>query len=140
MPQGAVYGVAPQALQAAGPQGGYPLFASPYPYPPHTHNTNDFSQYDDFYDGHDTSASPAPSTTTTGGYAPAGYSGYDHTSGYGYGGSGYTGAYATAVYGGYAAQHPVERQVFTEAPHPVRTMYEVVLNRATGHFVGPDGE
>ncbi len=135
VPQGAVYGV---AVQAAGPQGGYALFAPPYPHPHHAHRTDDFSQYVDFYDGHGAPASPAPPTTTTGGY-----SGYDHTSAYGYGASGYTGGYATGGYGGYATggyadQQPVERQVFTEAPPP-GTISEVVLNRATGHFVGPDG-
>ena len=31
--QAAVYGVAPQALQGAGPQGGYALLAPPYPHP-----------------------------------------------------------------------------------------------------------
>ena len=64
--------------------------------------------------------------------------------------SGYTGGCATAAYGGYgggyadqqpvyADQQPVDRQVFTEALPPVLTMYEVILNRAVGHFVGPDG-
>ena len=57
--------------------------------------------------------------------------------------SGYTGGCATAAYGGYgggyADQQPVDRQVFTEAPPPGRTLYEVTLNRATGQFVGPDG-
>ena len=144
VPQAPVYGVASQALQVPGPQGGYALLAPPYPHPHHAHRTDDFvtdfSPNGDFYDGHDASASPAPPTTTTGGYAPAGYSGPDHTSACGgYGASGYIGAYATGVYGGYAAQQPVERQVFTEAPPPGRTLYEVTLNRATGQFVGPDG-
>jgi hypothetical protein len=31
--QAPVYGVAPQALQAPGPQGGYALLAPPYPHP-----------------------------------------------------------------------------------------------------------
>ena len=45
------------------------------------------------------------------------------------------GGYPTAVYGGFAAQHPVECQAFTET-----CGYDVTLNRATGcQFVGPDG-